>query len=32
MIMTIVLNMEINLIIKLIIKKEEETRVRTEEK
>lgn len=32
MIMTIVLNMKINLIIKLIIKKEEETRVRTEEK
>ncbi len=31
MIMTIVLNMEINLIIKLIIKKEEK-RVRTEEK
>jgi len=32
MIMTNVLNMKINLIIKLIIKKEEETRVRTEEK
>lgn len=32
MIMTIVLNMKINWIIKLIIKKEEETRVRTEEK
>lgn len=32
MIMTILLNMKINLIIKLIIKKEEETRVRTEEK
>lgn len=32
MIMTIVLNMKINWIIKLIIKKEEETRVRTEDK
>lgn len=32
MIMTIVLNIKINWIIKLIIKKEEETRVRTEEK
>ncbi len=32
MIMTIVLNMKINWIIKLIIKKEEETRVRTKEK